>query len=907
MTPELRLALVLVLSTALACDRGMPPADALVERLIAEDPQVLLPREELFTDEPVFHWTFASAADLEDWQTHGLGEARLDRGQWLLPAADDDPWLERRLGLDASRVHEVEVKLAGLLEGQATLYWAGPGEPFSDDRSLTVEPPKPRRKGQLTLTFDLAEHREWRGAVERLRFDPTDNARDTVRLRSIRGLRRVADPERLAEVLGRGWKIDLAADARNALLAVPGVPVEREIEVGRDQRLVLSYGLEANVDQAVEFRVEARAKEQGAAEVLFRETLDPAAGAAGQWYEATVDLGAHAGRRLHLKLETRALRLLDLGRGFAVWGNPEILGPRVGEPPPNVILISLDTLRADRLSGYGHHRKTSPNLDRWAAESAVLFENAVVQAPWTLPSHASMFTGLEALRHDVNHYREAPASLELLAETLRREGYATAAITGGGYLRPRFGFAQGFDVFRYWPQILAERELADGTQRLLSWLDENRARQFFLFFHTYEVHFPHRRRQPWFDQFQGDPRPVAEAGEAVRGKINMRARPQKPGDLLWQHDYFTVKLPSGVEVEHLNQAEQALARTMYDSAIAYVDAQLEQVFERLEALGLSERTLIVVTSDHGEALGEEEDRAGHNYLEDYNVMVPLIIGFPDGHGAGQRISQQVRSIDLVPTILAAVDVPPTRPTDGVSLLPLIDGDASAVPAAAWTYASSANKGVGLRYGNRFKYLFNNTAWARLAGAEALYDLRRDPAEAQDLAASHPSTADFRGQAEGAVEAYHEGLRMRIQNGGSGVLAGQLGGGWVGVNRIKSTDQACRCLRWESGRVATFSLSAGQEVTLLFESVHGDRVGLQGRLERPGSPAARFDESFNVHELEEPAGLAYSAAGWRRVPPGAEPEAVGFTIWNVGGRWAERVEKPADAKLQSQLEALGYVN
>ena len=919
------LALALALAWPLACDRETLPeevsGDALVARLIAEDPQVLLSRDGLFTSETVFIWRFASEADVAPWTTQGLASTRFDRRLWQLRAAGDDPRLVREVELDASDVHLIEVALTGLSQGAATLFWAGPGEDFAEERSLTVEPPAARRGKHVVLKFDLAGHRAWRGTIERLRLDPTDAAADVVRLQSVRGVRRVVQSERLAEVLGRAWKFDLAADARNALLAVPGVPIDHEIEIGRDQRLHLSYGLDATVQQAVEFRVEAVADGSEAAEVLFQETLDPALDAGGQWHEATVDLGAYAGRTLRLRLVTETESLLDLARGFAVWGNPEILEPRREARPPNIIMISLDTLRADRLSAYGHHRQTSPNLDRWASRDAVLFENAVVQAPWTLPSHASMFTGLEALRHDVNHYQEAPVSLELLAETLRKAGYATAAITGGGYLRPRFGFAQGFDLFRYWPRILAERELADGMEHLFKWLDQHHSRQFFLFFHTYEVHFPHRRRQPYFDQFYGEPFP-AGTESPIRGKIGMRARTQEPSEPLWQHDYFVVKSESGEEIEHLNEAEKVLARTMYDSAIAYVDTQLGLLFERLEMLGLKGRTLIILTSDHGEALGEK-DRAGHNYHEDYNVMVPLVIELPGGLAtrrpalkghAGKRVEQQVRSIDIVPTILDVVDLPPPRPLDGVSLLPLIAGDSTAVPAEAWTYASSANYGLGLRYRNQLKYIFNNTAWSRFLGDEVLYNLRQDPEEETDQAQHHPSTEELRGRVQAAVEAQHEGLRLRIRNSGEGVLSGELKHDWARHNRVKAVASTCKCLRWGSDRTATFSLVSGQDITLYFESIPGHRVGLKGRFKVPGKPPAAFDETFDLRQIHQVVRFEHTDAGWRMsakgeagdVPPDSEA-AVGFTLWKEQEHATLQVQQPVDAKLHEQLEALGYVN
>ena len=112
-----------------------------------------------------------------------------------------------------------------------------------------------------------------------------------------------------------------------------------------------------------------------------------------------------------------------------------------------------------------------PAADSGAEDRAVVFRKAVATAPWTLPSHASMFTGLEAMRHGVNHYGAVPSSFELVAETMRQAGYVTAAVTGGGYLRPQFGFAQGFDSFVYWPHEDSKAELATGLATAEEWLD----------------------------------------------------------------------------------------------------------------------------------------------------------------------------------------------------------------------------------------------------------------------------------------------------------------------------------------------------------------------------------------------------------------------------------------------------
>ena len=132
---------------------GLPGAERLVERLIAEDPQILLQRDLLFQEEPAFDWTFASGADLAPWKTRGLAPgSRLARRQWLLKSAGEVPQLERRLDLDASELHRLEVGLTAPMQGKVTLYWAGPDESFTEERSLKLEPPARRRRRPVTLT-----------------------------------------------------------------------------------------------------------------------------------------------------------------------------------------------------------------------------------------------------------------------------------------------------------------------------------------------------------------------------------------------------------------------------------------------------------------------------------------------------------------------------------------------------------------------------------------------------------------------------------------------------------------------------------------------------------------------------------------------------------------------------------
>ena len=165
----------------------------------------------------------------------------------------------------------------------------------------------------------------------------------------------------------------------------------------------------------------------------------------------------------------------------------------------------MDDLRADHLSLYGYRKVTSPNIDSWAGHHGVTFSNVVAASPWTLPSHVSLLSGLDALSHGVNFPQDAAGKDVLfLAEALREAGYRTGAVTGGGFLRPEYGFHQGFDRFRWWPgEIGHPDELDDGLDTALRWIETWADGPFFLFFHTYEVHSPFHRREPHFERLGG--------------------------------------------------------------------------------------------------------------------------------------------------------------------------------------------------------------------------------------------------------------------------------------------------------------------------------------------------------------------------------------------------------------------
>ncbi len=302
-------------------------------------------------------------------------------------------------------------------------------------------------------------------------------------------------------------------------------------------------------------------------------------------------------------------------------------------PDCNVILVSLDTLRADRLGAYGYARETSPAIDALAAES-IVFSNAVAQYTVTKTSHRSLFTSRR------RYADEDPT----WAEILRERGYRTAAFTGGGFMNRRFGHARGFDLYF---DAVRYNGLEDLTPRVLDWLERNRDVPFFLFVHTYDVHCPYAPPEPWFSTFTDDYRPGF--GMNARCGINFFNRMD------------------------LSPRDVAFVSAVYDGGVRWVDDMLKETFEALERLGLSENSIIVVTSDHGESLGEQ-GFFGHGGLTEEQIRVPLIMRIPGE--LPRRITEPVALIDVLPTVLGLLGVEPPPDLDGIDLGPVLTGDAS---------------------------------------------------------------------------------------------------------------------------------------------------------------------------------------------------------------------------------------
>ncbi len=394
-----------------------------------------------------------------------------------------------------------------------------------------------------------------------------------------------------------------------------------------------------------------------------------------------------------------------------------VLGVCTGRRGPvraeqNVIIVVFDAVRADHLGTYGYARPTDPNLKALAA-GGVAFRNAYAAAPWTLPSFASIFTGLYPIRHHLSGGQfRLNKKAETLAGRLKAEGYATAAIVANAYLNRDFGLDQGFDTFT---QLLSEERLdavtsPQTTAAALDWLERNRDRKFFLVVHFMDTHGDYIPPAPYDTLFDpGYNGPIT--GRGIGDNPNI-----KPG------------MPPE-DVRHL--------LALYDGEIAWADKHLGLILKAVKDYGLDRKTIIVVTADHGEGFFEH-GQIVHGYgLGDELLHIPLIIKTP---APETFLSPEttVSSVDIYPTILDLLGLPLKKRIDGKSLANVRAGKPGQTRRPnepVFAELDAGGKRLRAMIEGRFKLIHD------LKGKTfELYDLLEDPAERNDLVLKRPEIA-----------------------------------------------------------------------------------------------------------------------------------------------------------------------
>jgi arylsulfatase A-like enzyme len=429
-----------------------------------------------------------------------------------------------------------------------------------------------------------------------------------------------------------------------------------------------------------------------------------------------------------------AMRRLDRGRALALTGIAAaallvtlgltrfgVADAAANARRPNVVIISIDALRADHLSCYGYARPTSPRIDDFA-RSAVLYEHSVSQASSTHPSMASMLTSEYPSAFSGRPFKYVPYSVATVAEAMRNAGYTTGAVVSNVWLKSNLGFDQGFEHYDQdsaMSEFYADRGRVDWknasqvSDAALDFLKKHGRERFFLWLHYLDPHHPYEP-QPPFDKKFAQPR---KDHEELIARLHALTTEEQTRLL--------TRLGDGEEPMPAETFQAVVDQ--YDGEIAFTDVQVGRVLDTLESLGVADDTMVVITADHGEEF-REHGRWGHGVtLYEEVVHVPLIVRYP-GSTEGRRVTDTVRTLDVAPTALAVAGLPVPSSMRGSDLRRLSErADRSAVSVCPRTAQLSVQT-------DGWKLI---TA-ERGHGSPSLYNLAADAAEKNDLAANEAS-------------------------------------------------------------------------------------------------------------------------------------------------------------------------
>ncbi len=598
------------------------------------------------------------------------------------------------------------------------------------------------------------------------------------------------------------------------------------------------------------------------------------------WTEAVVELSPYAGREVELILQSGAGG--PAAADLSYWATPIVISG--GSRRPNVLLISIDSLRADHLKCCGYTRTTSPTLDSLAA-AGCLFRKAIAQSSWTLPSHTSIFTSLYLSSHGVNSPHDAlTLDAKTLSEGLRDAGYLTGAVIAGGPLLPMYGLNQGFD---YYDATCFTDKFDDVRNhcthaRALEWLDRCGDAPFFLFVHYWDVHHSYIPPPPYDEMF--DP--------GYDGRVDGR--------------HILKLIPADLprrDLEHLV--------ALYDGEIAHTDRYIGSLLQELRSRGMSHNTLLVVTSDHGdELLDHGATGHGHTVYQEL-IHVPLIWVDPEARHRPEPVDYTVQTIDIAPSILDRLGLPIPPSMEGTSLLGYTRGLQQRARPAFSEAATSDHRYAVLTESAKLVA----SAYRQFRG----YNLAADPSEQNPLA---PDRLPQGAQLDRALKAYFDSpgrtrvtLELRVAGGQArGDLQVSLMSLWmVGVESFGLEPSDTLEVAHDSTRV-----------TLALDCPPGDVDGVSLRLfseetavwveptfrHRPVRPNevtlgadSRPHEGVPLKVRADDPVLEGAPEQFSPTPAGRP----GVYVWVVKEGLAPTVPIELEKEFQEQLRALGYLN
>lgn len=651
----------------------------------------------------------------------------------------------------------------------------------------------------------------------------------------------------------------IGAETREGILLPAPSKATFEIDLPASPRLVFATAMAPSPVGSTGTDAKLRVRVDGT--IVWEEERATADG----FREATVDLSAWSGKKVALALESDPEG--DATRDYAFFAAPRIVGAPSAAGPRRIVVIGLDTTRADHLGAYGYARDTSPGLDQLARQS-VVFQHAYAPAPRTRPSFRTSTTGRWPLRA-IN----APTFGEVLA----KQGFATAGIVANVHLTPQMGFADGFEYWRYENSTNATHQVDNA----IAWLGAHQDVDSFLFLHFMDPHLHYHAPPPHLDQFT--------AG-LDRGSLPDR-----------YNRWVIYRL---MESGTLTDAEKEWIQARYDGELAYVDAELQRLFQALDAM--PGNTLTIVHSDHGEEFWDHDAFEHNHTLYDELVHAVLIVHPPHGIPDGPiEIANPVSLADIAPTLYDLTGVLEPPESDGTSLRAMIDGTQRAELEALGAKLDERPLPIG-------HLMFDTERWAvvyrhekyileTMSGAEQLYDLAADPHETNDLSGTRTVPLDLYRKKLGEATGWPVGAGWRIE---ISHLAEPI------AIEFATDVQEAGVIDPEAGREVRANLEWGEVPPLTAKDIA--TVSVEGRVVRivPGrSPTGTIyvlgPGPKSKGKVVGPNGTAALSAGALRAG-NTMLRATPGTLILVRDTEAQALAEDQDPEAIDALKALGYV-
>lgn len=677
---------------------------------------------------------------LQDWSVSKGTLVRGNKGDGLVLRATQAeggplvfPKIQHTGGIESTRVNSIRLRVRAAGVTSAEIRWltqedALEGKKTSGSQSESIK----AFGGGVDVDFNLAGHSDWSGRIVQL--DITPSRRESLLKRPVMveeihfsyqafapGDDQIGDDPDHRDS-GDGGLVVINSQARRTWPSDVGVPLLAECTVPPGGRFEAWVAIPANMTVALRddpvFQLDVRGDSPdwaGAATL----SVDPSD--AGEWSKFEADLSKWEGEEVELRLLGFLGGLTEVRehetprRASILWGEPIVTATPSESPRPNVILITLDTLRASAVGCYGGPYPT-PNLDRLASEG-FQFTESWSGSPSTAPSHTSILTGSSVMTHGVrdNYSRLAPR-FRTLAEEFREAGYQTAAAVSVAHLATgQSGLGQGFDRFLT-NQPNSNTNGGITLESVESWLEEwshDRARPIFLWVHFFDPHTPYGPPKDYMKRWgrrNGVPMPPKLAAEGPRIPPHQWTKPS-------------------MFLEGVDNPEYA--EFLYNSGVGYADHLTGRLLDDLEGAGLLENACIAVTSDHGDAHGEHDVWYAHKHLFPETLEVPLILKLPEGN-EGRQIGAIVQNLDLHPTLLEVAGIQVRGNGQSESLLPMLRNSDETV-RRLWHQHNQLKEVATWDQGF---YFIAKTPGARLPALEegdfALYDWVNDPEMSHDI-------------------------------------------------------------------------------------------------------------------------------------------------------------------------------